>query len=230
MSAITTAILELLRTQAEPVRERVIHAAVQGRRVSKLAGLRDLVAGRGVVRHGAGTRGNPYRYELPSPDSLVSGSAERDGNVATAHRERAGCSTAIRAEATHSPIQSGWLVAYHGHDGKLRGGSEDREHGIVRDGRLTETGWVFSVMDGTKIPAKAIVSVAEVAENGRVVAAWTVRKHGLDGREDTGTRKDAGLHDDSSTLGKDAVGRRKKADGTCRGLGKTKMSTIDHRW
>lgn len=80
-----------------------------------------------------------------------------------------------------SPIQPGWLVAYRGPDGKLRGGCDDRAHATVQTGERREAAWTFTLTDGTVLPARAIVSVAQVAQNGRIVAAWTVRNFGLDG-------------------------------------------------
>ena len=88
------------------------------------------------------------------------------------------------AKEMGSPIQPGGLVAYRGPDGKLRGGCDEREHGTIREARLGDTGWVFTVTDGTEIPARAIVSVAEVRPDGRVGAAWTVRHDGLDGNRE----------------------------------------------
>lgn len=79
------------------------------------------------------------------------------------------------------PILPGWLVAYRGPDGKLRGGCDDREHGTVETGERREAAWTFTLTDGRVLPARAIVSVAQVAQNGRIVAAWTVRNFGLDG-------------------------------------------------
>ncbi len=84
------------------------------------------------------------------------------------------------AEHPAPPIQPGWLVAYRGPDGRLRGGCDDREHGTVETGQHREAGWTFTLTDGTVLPARAIVSVAKVATDGQVVAAWTVRDHGLE--------------------------------------------------
>ncbi len=85
------------------------------------------------------------------------------------------------AKPPASPIKPGWLVAYRGPGGKLRGGCDDREHGTVQTGERREAAWTFTLTDGTVLPARAIVSVAQVAQNGRIVAAWTVRNFGLDG-------------------------------------------------
>lgn len=88
------------------------------------------------------------------------------------------------ASGSEIPILPGWLVAYRGPDGKLRGGWEERDHGTIRKGRFSDGGWIFTLTDGTEISVRAIVSVAQVALDGRVVAAWTVREHGLDGNRD----------------------------------------------
>jgi hypothetical protein len=68
-------ILAWLRTQSEPVDEKTIHEAVEGRRATKQRALRRLVDDGGVERTGGGKRNDPYLYAVraglaaPSPDS-----------------------------------------------------------------------------------------------------------------------------------------------------------------
>jgi hypothetical protein len=57
------AILEYLTTQTDPVEERVIHEAVEGRKAVKVKALRKLVSDKKVNRTGAGGKGDPYRYQ-----------------------------------------------------------------------------------------------------------------------------------------------------------------------
>jgi hypothetical protein len=81
------------------------------------------------------------------------------------------------------PIYPGWLVAWRDSQGGLHGGDDERECGTVKEARYGAGGWSFTLVDGTEVPAKRIVSVAEVASDGRIIAAWTVRDHGLDGHK-----------------------------------------------
>ena len=114
--------------------------------------------------------------EHDRPGSTSAAAAASQGATAEARPGEAPRS----AEGLVLPIQPGWLVAYRGPDGKLRGGCDDREHGTVETGERREAAWTFTLTDGTVLPAKAIVSVAKVATDGQVVAAWTVRDHGLE--------------------------------------------------
>ncbi len=96
---------------------------------------------------------------------------------------KAASSTVSSKPAEHPapPIQPGWLVAYRGPDGRLRGGGDDQDHGTVQSAELGPDGWAFMMSDGKVIAGRAIVSVARVASDGPVVAAWTVQHHGFDG-------------------------------------------------
>jgi hypothetical protein len=71
------------------------------------------------------------------------------------------------------PISLGWTVVYRGPDGRLR-------DGIVASVEGTPHGCRVRLHDGTYLYSPAIRGVRQV-ENGRDVAAWTVRHHGLDG-------------------------------------------------
>jgi hypothetical protein len=73
------------------------------------------------------------------------------------------------------------LVAYRGGDGKLHGGYDDPQHGTVRSRQYGSSGQTFTLTDGAVISAKSVVSVGNVDSEGRVIAAWTVRRWGLDG-------------------------------------------------
>lgn len=56
------AIVEWLKTKAEPVDESAIHEWVEGRKVTKQRAIRQLVEEGKVGRTGAGKKGNPYLY------------------------------------------------------------------------------------------------------------------------------------------------------------------------
>jgi hypothetical protein len=84
-------------------------------------------------------------------------------------------------EMPQAPVRASWLVAYRDRQGRLSGGSHDSQHGTVSSAQYGVSGWTFCLTDGHRISMKAIVSVAKTDEAGRVVAAWTVREHGLDG-------------------------------------------------
>jgi hypothetical protein len=68
-------ILAWLRTQPEPIDEKTIHEAVEGRRATKQRALRRLVDDGLIERTGRGKRNDPYLYAVraslaaPSPDS-----------------------------------------------------------------------------------------------------------------------------------------------------------------
>ena len=55
-----------------------------------------------------------------------------------------------------STMEPGWLVAYHGPDGRLRGGCDDRDHGTIREERLSNAGSSVILTDGTVVPARAV--------------------------------------------------------------------------
>jgi hypothetical protein len=71
------------------------------------------------------------------------------------------------------PISPGWTVVYRGPDGRLR-------DGVVASVEGTPHGCRIRLHDGTYLYSHAIRGVRQV-ENGRDVAAWTVRHHGLNG-------------------------------------------------
>lgn len=79
------------------------------------------------------------------------------------------------------PLQSGWLVAYRDRRGALRGGFDDRDHGTVRACRREGAGWTVLLTDGQRLALSLIRSVGQTNNEGRLLAAWTVREHGFDG-------------------------------------------------
>ena len=80
------------------------------------------------------------------------------------------------------PLQSGWLVAYLDRRGTLCGGCDDREHGTVHECRWGGKAWMVMLTDGQRLPLSAIRAVGHTEQDGRLVAAWTVRDHGYRAR------------------------------------------------
>lgn len=74
------------------------------------------------------------------------------------------------------PLLPGWLVGYRDRRGVLRGGCDDRLHGMVQQCVWSEQGWTVHLTDGQRLPSTSIRGVT--ALDGR---AWTVREHGYDG-------------------------------------------------
>lgn len=81
------------------------------------------------------------------------------------------------------PLQPGWLVAYRDRQGVLCGGCDDRAHGTVQACQWDEKGWTVHLTDGQRLPLSMIRSIGQTDEAGHLMAAWTVREHGLDGRK-----------------------------------------------
>ena len=85
---------------------------------------------------------------------------------------------AIPAKTTAGPLlQPGWRIVYRDHLWRLAGGSDDPEHGTVSACGQD----VVTLTDGQMIPLSRIRSVAAMDCTGRIMGAWTVREHGLDG-------------------------------------------------
>ncbi len=64
VSRMRDAVLDFLKGQEEPVSEKEIKEAVEGRAKSKQDALRELVAGGTVEKQGKGNRGDPYLYRI----------------------------------------------------------------------------------------------------------------------------------------------------------------------
>ena len=79
------------------------------------------------------------------------------------------------------PLRPGWLVVYRDQAGHLRGGADDREQGTVRECRWQGSGWVLVLTNGESLSLSTIRAVGQTNEDGRLLAAWTVRDCGLDG-------------------------------------------------
>lgn len=95
----------------------------------------------------------------------------------THHNSGLSAKSAISAK----PLQPGWLIAYRGLDGRLRGGADDREAGTVADC----TAEAVRLTTGEAIPLARIVGVASTNQAGAITAAWLAGRHGLDGKGET---------------------------------------------
>jgi hypothetical protein len=80
------------------------------------------------------------------------------------------------------PLQTGWIVTYFDRHGRLCGGWEERETSTVKQCHGTGQGCQVELSSGQRIPIRAIRAVGQTNEQGRLLAAWTVREHGLDGK------------------------------------------------
>jgi hypothetical protein len=90
---IAEAILEFLKTQSEPVTEKIIDDEVEGKTVHKRKALRDLFAKGEIARSGGGKRNDPYLYScslVPTiykeQEKQVSESVKNPNNTETISR------------------------------------------------------------------------------------------------------------------------------------------------
>ena len=93
----------------------------------------------------------------------------------------AGDAQPLPEPARISPIRPGWLVVYRDRMGKLRGGTDEREQGTVKECRWHGSGWRLVLTNEEHLPLTSIRAVGQTSEDGRLLAAWTVRECGLDG-------------------------------------------------
>lgn len=90
----------------------------------------------------------------------------------------------VRRVTPEPPLQIGWLVAYRDRQGQLRGGCYEREAGTVAACQWSGSTWMVILTDGQRLPLQRILSVGQTDMEGKIVAAWTVREHGYDGRRE----------------------------------------------
>lgn len=74
-------------------------------------------------------------------------------------------------------LYPGWRIAFRNQEGRLIGGIEDKEHCTVEACLDREV----LLTDGQRVPLAAITGVTAIAPDGRFLAGWEVRKHGLSG-------------------------------------------------
>lgn len=81
-----------------------------------------------------------------------------------------------------APLQPGWLVAYRDKDYRLRGGCDERDHGTVARLEWVHGSWTVWLTNGEALPLARIRSVGKTDATGQVIAAWTTRDCGYDGK------------------------------------------------
>ncbi len=102
------------------------------------------------------------KQEVERP--LAEGAREPSGNT--------------RGQALIPPLLPGWLVAYW---------EQQRVHdGTVTQCNWTGRTWVVQLTTGVAIPLKWITSVGQTDTEGKVIAAWEIRAHGIDGERKRG--------------------------------------------
>jgi hypothetical protein len=84
-------------------------------------------------------------------------------------------------ERPASPLPSHCFVTYTDSQGRLRGGWDEQATSTVRGCHGMGQGCEVELSDGRRIPLRSIRAVGQTNENGRLMAAWTVRVHGYDG-------------------------------------------------
>lgn len=92
-------------------------------------------------------------------------------------------------QTSHTPIPPvfpGWIVCWRDQAGQLKGGADARQDGTVRSCRRIGSQWVVELTTGAQVLERQIVGVASTNASGLITAAWTVRDHGLNGREQRG--------------------------------------------
>lgn len=87
------------------------------------------------------------------------------------------------AQSPEAPIRPGWLVAYRDRHGALVGGSDDRARGTVQECRWEAGRWTVFLTNGQQVPLSQVVGVVKTGATGRIIVAWTVRRHGYDGEQ-----------------------------------------------
>lgn len=81
-----------------------------------------------------------------------------------------------------APLQPAWLIVYRDEVWRLRGGSDEREAGTVRECSWDPyAGWTVILTNGGRVPLRAVRAVSKINTRGQILAAWTVREHGYDG-------------------------------------------------
>jgi hypothetical protein len=90
--------------------------------------------------------------------------------------------TSLIAGGPASPLPTYCFVTYTDCHGRLCGGGDERATSTVKGCHGTGQGCEVELSDGRRIPLRSIRAVCQTNEDGRLVAAWTVREHGYDCR------------------------------------------------
>ncbi len=114
----------------------------------------------------------------PKPPDLVSSCSEVTDRLSVDVADKHETPTS----SPTPPLQAGWLIAYRDQHGRLRGGCDERDAGTVAACRWDGSGWRLLLTNGETLALGQIVSVTMSDAEGRVLEAWTVRRHGYDGQ------------------------------------------------
>ena len=88
-------------------------------------------------------------------------------------------------ETEPSPLPRHCFVTYIDGHGRLLGGWDERATSTVKRCHGTGQSCQVELSDGRRIPLRSIRAVGQTNEDGRLLAAWTVRECGLDGTNTT---------------------------------------------
>ena len=91
------------------------------------------------------------------------------------------CPALVKADLPIPPLKRGWLVAYRDELGRLRGGCDERDLGMVWSCQWDGSAWMILLLNGVTLPLRSVVSVAKVNGRGDVIAGWEVKACGYDG-------------------------------------------------
>lgn len=87
----------------------------------------------------------------------------------------------VEGDSPIAPIRPGWLVAYRDPQGRLRGGSDERDQGTVAKVTWVHGSWTVWLTNGQALSLSMVRSVGKTNAEGRVITAWTTRDCGYNG-------------------------------------------------
>jgi hypothetical protein len=85
-------------------------------------------------------------------------------------------------EPPASPLPTYCFVTYTDRQGRLCGGWDERATSTVKRCHGTGQGCEVELNDGRRIPLRSIRAVGQTNQEGWLVAAWSVREQGFDGK------------------------------------------------
>lgn len=85
-----------------------------------------------------------------------------------------------------SPLPLPCFVTFTDSQGRLRGGWEERATCMVKQCHGVGAHCQAELVNGDKIPLRAVRAVGQLNAEGRLIGAWSVRDHGYDGQKTGG--------------------------------------------
>lgn len=107
------------------------------------------------------------------------GNSANIANIARSTSEQETAATSLAAESPASPLPRHCFVTYTDRLGRLCGGWEERATSTVKRCHGTGQSCEVELSDGRRIPLRSIRAVGQTNEEGRLLAAWTVRDCGF---------------------------------------------------